>query len=882
MTKSTLERDIQDWKKSLYKHVGFEPEDIEELDDHFRSKIDDLIDQGLSEKAAFDQARDEFSSEYNVLVNEYQTSRSRLGIGGGLLSTFVKVALRNLRRHWSYAIVNLLGLTVAIGSVITISTYVISELNYDSFHLNKKHIARVVNEYERESGTLRYPLAPPALGPALVGKFPEVKRVTRMRTIDRMVLAQGSREFLESKGFYADSSFLQMFSFDLKSAASNRVLSEPNSIVLTESLAQKLFPDQQCIGQVVQMDNEKSLVVTGVLYDIPENSHIQFDFLISFQTYEVPEGYLADLHSWGWMGFLTYVQMQPESEMKMVESLIEELYKTNNSSKSNTDIHINLQPLSQIYLGSEAIANPHGALFESNSKSNLYSLMGIALLIMIIAGFNYVNVNIATIQTRLKELGMRRVLGSSQSKLFLQILSEAIINVWIASLLGLLISYVIFRFDMLPFSHHWIMSFSYLMGLCIFLIGVGVVLGSVIALASRTVIATASTLSLLKSQVNSGRTSGFLKNTILFAQYLIAAGLIATTLIVMRQIGFMNNKDLGYHPGGIISISGTPESIAESYPLFEKRALQESVIEAVTPCSHAFAGSASGGPMHRDIHTPEQSIHTAYYQVGHDFLKTTGITLVQGRFFSKDTPSDSTVSIVLNQQAASAMGITELDGQKVVFNNGRVFRVIGIVNDFHFRSLHHKIGPMALVMPFTVLDNVLVRFREGHLTETYAMIDRRWNQSSMNQSSPVNIKFLDESLATQYKREADLETVIRAFSVLAILLSCVGLLGLTAATINQKLRQICVRKILGAGAVSIIVSVCRSSLLSAIGATVLAWPISILISGIWLDDYAYHYEPDISVLLITSVFVISITLLTLSIQYYKVNYTNPAQILRND
>ncbi|MEO9476268.1 MAG: ABC transporter permease [Cyclobacteriaceae bacterium] len=882
MSKSNIEREILIWKKSLFKYAGLEPEDIEELEDHFRSKIDDLVEQGLSEKAAFDQAQDEFSSEYTVLDHAYQTSRSRFGVSGGLLSTFVKVALRNLRRHWSYTIVNLLGLTVAIGSVITISTYVIGEFNYDGFHVNKKHIARVVNEYERESGTLRYPLAPPALGPALTGQFPEVKRVTRLRTIDRMILAQGSREFLESKGFYADSSFLQMFSFDLKSAASNRVLSEPNSIVLTESLAQKLFPNQQCVGQMLQMDNEKSLVVTGVLYDVPENSHIQFDFLISFQTYEVPDGYLADLHSWGWMGFLTYVQMQPESDMKTVEPLIERLYKVNNSSKSNTDIHINLQPLSQIYLGSGAIANPHGALFESNSKANLYSLMGIALLIMIIAGFNYVNINIATMQARLKELGMRRVLGSSRSKLFLQILSEAIINVWIASLLGLLISYLIFRFDLLPFSHQWITSLSYLLGLGIFLIGIGVVLGSVIALASRRAISSASTLSLLKSEVTSGGSHGMLKNAILFGQYLIAAGLIAATMIVMKQIDFMNNKDLGYDAGGIISISGTPESIAESYALFEKMALQESVIEAVTPCSHAFAGSASGGPMHRDIHSPEQSIHTAYYQVGHDFLKTTGIALVQGRFFSKDTPSDTTASIVLNQQAASAMGITELDGQKVIFNNGRVFRVIGIVNDFHFRSLHHQIGPMALVMPFTVLDNVLVRFRDGHSAETYAMIERLWNQASMNQSSPVNIRFLDESLATQYKKEADLETVVRAFSLLAILLSCIGLLGLTAASIHQKIRQICVRKIMGAGAVSIIVSVCRSSLLSAIGATVLAWPISILISGIWLDDYAYHYEPDIAVFLITALFVISITLLTLSIQYYKVNYTNPAQILRND
>ena len=399
-----LEKSLSCWRKALRRHKGFEEGDIAELEDHFRERFIDLCHQGLSEEAAFQQILDTDYANLQHLDHAYQGERAIGHNGMALFTNFLKVGLRSISRHSSYSMLNILGLTVGFAGVFGILIYLQQELSYDDFHENADDLYRVNLHFTRASGEIHYPIIPPAFGPELKANLPYVQNVARLRYAYPIIMRHEQTSFFEKKVFFAESAFLEMFSFPLTMGNPDEVLTAPNTAVITESMARKYFDTASPLGKVINYNNEIDLEVVGVMEDVPANSHFQFDFLISFETFKPGPGSLEPLTSWRWLGFLTYVQLQPGAEAEALQGMATELFMANNNSSNNRTVAVEIQPLKDIYLGSGGISNPQGGLFKINDPKNLRSLAIVAALIIIIAFFNYFNILAALMYTRTKEV----------------------------------------------------------------------------------------------------------------------------------------------------------------------------------------------------------------------------------------------------------------------------------------------------------------------------------------------------------------------------------------------------------------------------------------------------------------------------------------------
>ncbi|WP_370089568.1 ABC transporter permease [Ekhidna sp.] len=879
----SLENAIQNWRKKLHSQKGLEPGDIAELEDHLRSNIEDLIKSGNTEESAFNQIIERDWNNLKIVSKEFLNMREPKSIiPTSLLKNFLKVSFRSMRKRWQYSAINLFGLIIGLSSVFGISIYVMQEMTYDRFHENGENIYRVVNIFKRSSGDFKYPSAPPALAPTIGTSLPGIERVTRLRTSDEILLKYGDKQFYESGGFYADSSFLQMFSFELEKGDAKKALSEPNSIVLTKDLATKYFGGENPMGKVLTFDDNRPLKVTGLLKQVPVNSHINFDFLISFPTYVVPEGYLADLNSWSWLGFPTYFQLSDNANLDDLEASLLEAYTGLNTSAANRETKIMLQPLFDIYLGSGEFGNPHGGIFATNSINTTMSLMGVAILILFVASFNYLNITTASFQTRFKEMGIRQVMGSGKGKITWQLITESSIMVCISGLIGLGVAYGLLTMGVSRLNLASAITIEVIAYMILGLLALSTILGLVVGLLAGGSLIDSKMLELLKGTKTPASGNNLFRYSMLFVQYVIAAGLIMVSIVVGRQINFMNEKELGYDREGILVLSGLPDQITNNYRRFKNLVSSNPDITNVTISSHAFEGGASGSPMRISTWPNDQTHQTAYYQVDHEFLETMGIELLQGRTFSPNIPSDSTQAVILNESAARAMEINELSGQKVLFTTSTEMEVIGIIKDFHHQSLHHQVGPMALVMPFANPSYILVRFKTQDLSSLIAFAEDSWNEATGGSAGPLTARFLDDVLNQQYQKDQYFGQLIQLFTILAILIACLGLWGLTSIAINMKIKSVCIRKVLGAKPIDILLNIGKVFLWTALIGTIVSWPLVQWASGKWLENFAYHIQTDFTILIFALILVALISGLTLYAQFFKIERTNPSSILQND
>lgn len=877
-----LEKAVQSWRNKLHKYSGIEPGDIEEFEDHLRNTIEEMIQNGHSPEEAFNTVISRDWKNLKDVSKEFTHMRFRpTNQSLSLLNNFLKVSFRSLRKRWTYSAINLFGLIVGLTSVFGISIYVVNELSYDRFHENGKEIHRVVNLFKKASGQLHYPLAPPALAPTVGTNLTGIKRVTRLRRTSDMLLEFGNNKFIESTGFYADSSFLKMFTFPLSQGDYLTALDAPNSIVLTDALAKKYFGNENPMGKILTFDDTRTLKVTGIIEEVPSNSHFQFDYLISFETYIVPDGYLADLTSWGWVGFLTYFQLEKNADVEELERLLTETYKSYNTSSVYTDIEVTLQALSDIYLYSNHLGNPDGNMFATNSEETVFSLMAVAFLILFIASFNYLNITLVSFQTRFKELGIRQVMGSGKSKLLIQLILESVIVVCLAGIVALTIAFTLLKMNFGEINVDGIINFQSI-GLAFgFLLILSILLGLITGTAAGSSMVQSKTLDLLKGQKLTKSKKGHFRYSMLLVQFFISAGLIMLSIIIGNQINYMNEKSLGYEKEGIIVLAGIREHMAEHYEQLQDRFANNPAILSSARSNHVFEGGASGNSMRFSNWPVNQSMQTAYFQVGYDFPEVVGLNLLQGRFFSRDIASDSTHSVIINETAAKALGIETLENQKILFTRDDEMEIIGIVEDFHFRSLHHEITPLALVMPFTNPKYMAIKYKTNNLPQLIDQIESSWEELNQGKSE-ITISFLDDVLASQYQKDYYFSGIIQLFTVLAIFIACLGLWGLTSIAINLKLKQISIRKVLGAQPKDILLSIGKTFLIAAMIGTLISWPIVYLISNDWLESFAYHVEPSFLVLVQSIVLITVISLATLFAQYYKIVKTNPATILQND
>ena len=796
--------------------------------------------------------------------------------GTDLFTNYLKVGLRSINRYRSYTIINLLGLVIGLSSVASILIYIHGEISVDRHHEQGENIYRLNVKYTRPNRVTNYPIIPPAIAPVAKSDFPEIERIARVRYAYDVLIYDGQKSFYEEKVFFAEPDFLRMFDFKRVYGNPIKALETPNSLVMTKSTATKYFGNVDPTGRSVKYNDELSLNVAAVIEDPKDNTHFKFDFLVSFSTYKPGEGSLADLTSWRWLGFLTYVQLNEQSNVGLLQEKLTDMFVSNRPKNSSSEAELILQPLYDIYLNSLEIANPQGGLFRVNSYQNLVSLGIIASLIIIIAFFNYMNIVTALMRTRTKEMGIRKVFGTSKIKIMGQLMSETLVLMGISELFSLMILIGITQLEYFA----GIEFASILLSLTV-IVGLGLLFSVITGLYLGAVLSSYSAMKLLQNKLGVMTKRFSFRNLVLFTQYAISASLIAISLIVIAQIKHFSTRELGYEKEGVLTLPFRGSNIEEAIEPLRNELEKESIVQNVT-FGPSMDGRTGGSPLRLREWPEDQTIQTAYIGIDFDFASFMNLELISGRFFDLQINSDSTTALMINETLAKELGLENPVGLNVIFAGGREYKVIGVFKDFHYQSLHHEIGPMGLMINFIETRNMMIRFRSDNIQTAIATIEESWNTVFPDNQYPFQYRFLDDQLTSMYQAEQDFAVLIQIFTGLAIFIALLGLYGLSSITIHLKLKQISIRRVLGARIADISKVVGIDFVLIALAASLVSWPLVHYLMDKWLSDFAYRIDLEISFLFQMLGLVLAITLTTLAYQLRRVVTTNPATILKDE
>ncbi|MEO9483972.1 MAG: ABC transporter permease [Ekhidna sp.] len=794
----------------------------------------------------------------------------------GLLLNYLKVGLRSLNRYRNYSIINLLGLVIGLSSVVSITIYIHGEMSVDRHHLKGENIYRLNARYTRPNRVTQYPLIPPAIAPTAQSNFPEIEQIARLRYAYDVLMHDGDKSFYEDKVFFAEPDFLKMFSFKRIHGDPITALEEPNSLIMTQSMATKYFGNNDPIGQSIIYNDDLTLNVAAVIADPLDNTHFKFDFLISFSTYKPGEGSLADLTSWRWLGFITYVQLKKYSDINLLEGKLSDMFVSNRPPNPTSEARLDLQPLYDIYLKSSEIANPQGGLFRINSYDNLVSLGVIAVLIIIIAFFNYLNIVTALMRTRTKEIGVRKVFGTSKIKIVGQLMTETFVLMGLSSAISFLVLIIVNLLGYLAEINlaSIILTFSLTLIL-------GIVFSIITGFYLGAVLSGYSAIALLQNKLGVKSSKLSFRHVVLFTQYAISASLIGISLIVIAQIKYFSTRELGYEKEGVLTLPFRGSNASTDIEPLRNELKNNSVVQSVT-FGPPMDGSTGGSPLRLKEWPEGQNIQTAYLGVDFEFTSFMNLTLKDGRFFDPEIHTDSSSALIINETLAKSLELENPIGAEVVFAGGQEYRIIGVFADFHYQSLHHEIGPMGLMINFVETRNMMIRFRSDNVQSAISAIEDSWQKVFANNEYPFQYVFLDDQLATLYQTEKEFSRLIQLFTGLAIFIALLGLYGLSSITIYLKLKQISIRRVLGAQIGDVGKVIGMNFLLIAFLASLVSWPVVYYVMEQWLNDFAYKIDLGVTFLFQMLALVLVVTLVTLAIQMKRVLTTNPVTILKSE
>jgi putative ABC transport system permease protein len=804
-----------------------------------------------------------------------------------MIRNYFLISLRNIKKSKVYTFINLAGFAVGIASCFIILTHVRYELSFDRFHENADRIYRVVLERTRPDRTRFWGWNTPRVSEAMVSDYPEVtKRVRILTETGPTQMKHDGFGMLERKVLYTDPEFFEMFTIPVLKGDQLTFFKEPDSIVLTQAAAQKYFGSEDPMGKVLTVSNwweeEKPHVVTGILADLPANSHIHYDFLLPLAATEVIE------FDWGSWYCFNYVLLSKDADWRALEAklpgMVDRYYPSmfeggeqeyREYLAQGQGYRYFLQPLLDIHLRSQI----EHELEPVGSITYVYLFAIVAGFILILACVNFINLSTARSITRAREVGVRKVLGSFRRQLIGQFLFESILLTFLAMLLAIgLTAFLLPAFCSLTGADLDLISFPYLLvvpGLLAFAVLVGIISGGYPAFF----LSSFQPVSVLKS---SGRTKGskvFIRNILVVFQFTVSIALIIGTLLVKKQVDFMLSKDLGYDKANLLVIENT-RALGKSIEAFKTELKNDPDVLAAGGggfpgvATHTFSARARGVPS-----APSVSL----YNIGGDYeyLDTLGIPVVAGRKYGKDDKVDRDHrTVMLNESAARALGLDDPVG-KELDRGERGVPIQGIIKDFHFRSLHNDIAPFA----FFHIDNdqniascVAVRIRPGSMNTVRPRIEEVWKRFSGGLVFQYAI--LDERLAEWYDSESRAGIISGIFSALAVFIGCLGLFGLAAYTTEQRTREVGIRKVLGASIPNITFFFIKDFLRLMGIAFIFAVPVSYVIVDRWLQNYAYSVNPGALPFVLAGGMTMVIALLTVGFQVVRAALADPIKSLR--
>jgi len=781
-----------------------------------------------------------------------------------MFNNYIKIALRNLKKYRGYSFINISGLAIGMASCILMLLWIQDELSFDRFHENKNVLYRVIAEIKSDDQTEYSAQTPPALATTLIEEYPEIVNATRFVSVPKGWLLQyKDKSFLNDRLGSADPSFFDMFSFHFLKGDPKTALKDAYSIVVTENFAQKYFGKDEPLDKIIKIHGN-NFKVTGVIKNIPKNSHIQFDFI--FPTTFWKDAWGMDLNSWSNFQYFTYVQLQNDTETTGLSQKIATIINKN-LPQQNSKIY--LQSIKDVYLHSE-YKNDLSGLGSIKTVSFLFL---IALGILIMACINFMNLSTARSSNRIKEICMRKVIGANRKDIVKQFLSEAIILSVFALFLAFFIVYFILpTFNLISGKQISlnILGLDLILGLIIITIFTGFLSGSYPAFF----LSTFQPVQLLKTKLQKRSKHRLsLRSILVICQFVFTIVLIISSTVIYRQLNFIWNKPLGFDKDHVVYFLARGQ-FGKNYEAAKNVLLQNPYIINVTKSDPPYSLHPGSGIININWEGKNSQKKLTMYEtsVDYDYLLTFNMEMAQGRFFSREHSTDVS-NIILNETAVKKMSLTSPIGKRFSFN-GVKGEIIGIMKDFHHSSLYSDIKPMFFKFNKNNI-YLCVKIDPKNISETIDFLENKWNEYVPG--FPFTYDFLDETINSYYQSEKQIETIFRYFTLLAISIACLGLFGLAAFTAEQRTKEIGIRKILGATILEILFIVSREFTKWVFIAALIACPIAWIIMEKWLQHFAYHINLGIDIFLFSSILALFLTLFTVSYQIYRAARINPIE-----
>jgi len=798
-----------------------------------------------------------------------------------MFSNYWKLAFRHLARKKVFSFINIFGLTIGLTSCILIGLYITDELSFDSMHQKADRIARITSERASGGTISAFATTGTKAGPQLKRVFPEVEDYTRTLVYSSKV-SYGSSSFTEPRFLYADASFLNIFTFPLLEG-DPAALNEKTNIILTASTARKYFGSADPLNKVLRINDGKDYRVAAVVADPPSNTQLQFDFIVSFNNLAA-----SRYEQWYTANYVTYLLVRDGHRIpalaQQINSYMESPSTRQNAALQGKDyLHYHLEPLKRVHLYSTLEGfTPNGSI------TYVLILTGIAILILVIAGFNYTNLAIAQSSSRTGEIGVRKVLGAVRAQLFLQFTGESLLITMIALVLATVAaSQLLPVFNGLTGKELHVSSLLRLRPLSLLLL-TGLVIGVLAGAYPALVLANTRIVNILRSGFRVTGGKGSLRRTLIVLQFIISFFLISATIVILQQIDFIRSKKLGLDRDHVL-VARVNSRVLARYSQIKSAMLARPGVESISG-SHDLPISARWGDIleadngRQEVHFPIKAIPSDM-----DFLKTMKMQLIAGSdFTAADIPThvdenDSVTPVyrfILNETAVRKIGWTPQQAIGQIISRGVPGIVKGVVRDFNFASLHDPIGPLVIFADTQWVQYMLIRIKGDRMPATIASLQSTWKAYAPDQTFEYH--FLDEDYNRLYQVETRTASLFSTFASLAILLSCLGLFGLSALSAIQRTKEIGIRKVLGASLLNITLLMARNFVLLVGLALLVATPLAWLAASRWLRSFAYRIDVQPWVFLLAGATGILLAFLTVSYHSLRVGSRNPSETLKTE
>ena len=792
-----------------------------------------------------------------------------------MFRNYLKTAWRNLVKNKAFSIINILGLTIGITVCMMIYLFILNEFSVDNFHKNGKSIYRVMRHFKHDgkSSSVAYLSGPYA--PALLNDFKgEIDKAVRVIPNDNLV-AIGDKSFHEKKALAVDPVFFNFFTFPLITGNPSNVLKDPGNVVLTETIAKKYFGSvENAMGKTITLDKELPLKVAGVAKDVPSNSHLEFDIVMSLENYKN----IGIMESWINNGLYTYIELDPHTSQAQLEKQFPafmEKYMGSDMRKFGFNFTLTLTPLKDIYFENTAFDGvKHG------DKTVVYIFLSIAILILLIACINFMNLSTIRAAERSKEVGLRKVLGALRKSLIWQFIGESVLLAFISCAISVVLLLLVMPWynQLLGYSLtvSWHSTPVYL-----FLIGVILIVGFLAGSYPAFVLSAFSPVQALKGKLKLGKSGSSFRQALVVVQFCISVFLIVGTIIITKQMNYMKNKKLGYNQEQTVIVPIDNKDIYDNMQSFKTGLQNQSAVQSVSLMSGAPGGFFDSYSFDIEGHNERMTANTEFADF--EFVNTLGLKIIAGRNFSPQFPTDSSDAVLLNQTAAAKFGWTPEQAigkwlQNTVRDTTKR-KVIGVVADFNFQSLKEDINAL-VISPSDDRRVALIKLSPGNITTGLNLVKKEYALAAPGY--PLEYRFLDEQFNEMYKKDLRQQTILSVFAGLAIFVACLGLFGLASFTATKRYKEIGVRKVLGSSVKGIVILLSKDLLKPVIIATCIAIPAGYWAMSKWLQNFAFKTSLDWWVFALAALITFLIALITVCIKAMKAASVNPVKSLRSE